>query len=165
MFTSFLNQPSNWYIFLNQPVWKESMEWLKNNASISKDGLYLLNNKIPNWYCNVHTYFTKPRFDCIWENHRKTIDIQYIINGREYIEWFPASKFETPDSYNVENDREEFTKKMLGSTTILMTEGQFVIFLPGDAHRPMICHHKSELIRKVVVKIPEEILGKGKFKR
>ncbi len=82
------------------------------------------------------------------EGHRKYIDIQYIISGNESMGWSPREGLENSVEYDAENDLEFFKGAPQSITNV--PPGSFTIFLPSDAHLPMI---GDGPIHKVVVKV------------
>ena len=111
------------------------------------------------WYVNAHGYTTQDRADCNWENHPATIDIQYLIEGEEAIDVLPVRTLGEPASLNSETDTEKFKDPEEPCTTVVLQAGDFVIFLPGEAHRPKISVRTPTALKKLVVKIPLQIVG------
>ncbi len=155
MFTAFLEDVTVWQPVLQHRVLRKSLAWLEKNAAIAELGNHLLGES--DWYANVHGYTTLPEAECRWENHTKTVDIQYLVAGSEGIRWTASRRLGTPNRYTEEKDREEFDASYCTSLLHLQP-GMFAIFLPGDAHCPKITLSKPENLRKVVVKIPVRLL-------
>ena len=97
----------------------------------------------------VQSYDTKKAEDCKIEAHRKYIDIQCVLKGRELFgvadlggETLYEDKFEEKDVafYHGEVD------------LLTLTDGDFVIVFPEDAHRPQ--QGDGSHVEKVVVKVP-----------
>ena len=160
MFAAFLDDSAIWQPFLSHPVLRASLTWIKENAAGAKLGDYDLG--APGWYANVHGYATLPEARCRWENHRATVDVQYLISGREGIRWTVAHRLGSPTSYKEEKDREEFNAPSSGASLLHLEAGMFAVFLPGDAHCPKIALSESETLRKVVVKIPVKFLTESR---
>ncbi|MEO5890728.1 MAG: YhcH/YjgK/YiaL family protein, partial [Ferruginibacter sp.] len=83
-----------------------------------------------------------------WESHRKYIDFQYIIKGKEIIGVADASKATvttpyTPDAMNYIADGTYYTTD----------PGTFFLFFPNDAHRPTIKADGYDVVKKIVIKI------------
>lgn len=158
MFVGYLKEKPVWQPVLRHPVLRESLEWLCRYAVSAEFGDYQLGK--PNWYANVHGYSTLPESECCWGNHKHTIDIQHLINCREKILWASVSQLGSPQRYIGDKDRQEFDMPSVDTAQITMEPGMFAIFLPGDAHCPKILLDESEVLRKVVVKIPAYLLEK-----
>ena len=85
------------------------------------------------------------KFEC----HDKNIDIQVCVKGLETIAWKPREKCVTPNGdYNPEKDVRCFNDTP--DMDFQLTDGQFVIFYPGDVHAPMIGEGE---IKKLVFKV------------
>jgi len=156
MFSASLENVAVWQPVLHQAILRESLVWIQTYASLAELGDYPLNNS--GWYACVHGYETLPEMECCWENHKHTIDIQYIVSGCEGIRWTDVEKLGTPREYLKIHDREEFDAKSDDSSLVIMNSDIFAIFLPGEAHCPKIALRGSERLRKVVVKIPVSLI-------
>jgi biofilm protein TabA len=87
--------------------------------------------------------------DARLEAHRRYIDIQYVISGRESMGWRNADECgEILKVYNPETDIMFFADDP--ALWVTVPPGAFVIFFPLDAHAPMV---STDLVSKVVVKI------------
>ena len=83
------------------------------------------------------------------EAHRKHIDIQFLVSGKEEFGWKPTADCVKPDGdFNEERDVQFF--KDDATSWHSLQPGQFVIFFPEDAHAPMV---GTGEIAKVVVKV------------
>ena len=111
-------------------------------------GRYEIDGK--NIYAVVQEYITKSPEEKDLEAHRKYIDIQFMLKGRECIFYSPLDLTASKTSYSVENDYELFTGK---SMELLFREGDFAVFYPQDAHKPGCTIDQPEQVIKVVVKI------------
>lgn|SRR5574344_1089155 len=122
-----------------------------NNCDFNK----MPNGKIPikndEIWANLQTYTTKP--DAMFEAHKKYIDIQYIISGNENIEISDYDNCSKETSYNTDNDIEFLESN--DSEIVNMTEKDFLILYPNDAHKPSISTDKTnpDEVRKLVIKI------------
>lgn len=157
MFSAFLKERALWQPILGHPVLRESLAWLESRAAAAGEGDHPLGE--PGWYANIHGYRTQPEADCLWENHRATIDIQYLISGCEGIRFEAVSLLGSPRRYLADADREEFDPPRREASLVTMLPGRFAIFLPGDAHCPKVALDLPVQLRKAVVKIPLRLLG------
>lgn len=82
------------------------------------------------------------------EGHRKYIDIQYVISGKESMGWSAREGLVNSVEYDEKRDVEFFEGKP--ESMVRVSPGSFTIFLPSDAHLPCI---GSGPIHKVVVKV------------
>ena len=108
----------------------------------------------------VMEYDTMEVFQYGYEAHRKHIDIQYCLRGKERIKWTPLNAVLHQDTaYDELHDRAYYSGE--GEGTFVDTgDGIFAIFFPGDAHAPQMYIDKPEFIKKVVVKVPVSSLIK-----
>ena len=103
-------------------------------------------------FANVQTLTTKPKEDKKWEIHRKYIDIQYVIRGREKMGYGILEDFRKVISpYDSEKDIEFLDGEKFNYIDVY--EGDFVMFYPNDVHAPMLSVEDDEEIKKVIVKI------------
>ena len=86
--------------------------------------------------------------DAELEGHRKHIDIQYVVSGDESMGWAPREGLVSSVGYDEEKDLEFFAGEP--DSIVHVPPGSFTLFLPTDAHLPLI---GNGLIHKVVVKI------------
>jgi YhcH/YjgK/YiaL family protein len=156
MFTSALQSPSLWQPFLPHPVFRDSLAWIREHASTSAEGIYELGE--PGWFVNVHGYTTKPEAECQWENHLQTIDVQYLIEGAEGIRVLPVELLGEPTLFKAESDTQKFANPTETGHLVALRPGDFVTFLPGEAHCPKIALGEPAPLRKLVVKIPTRLL-------
>lgn len=144
-----LNNASQ-YDVLGQKI-KKGFEFLINtDLKTLPEGKYeIKGNEI---FANVQSLKTKPKEDKKWEVHRKYIDIQYVIKGREKMGYGVLEDFKkviTP--YDNEKDVEFLDGEKFNYINV--QEGDFVMFYPNDVHAPMLSVENDEEIKKVIVKI------------
>lgn len=126
---------------------KEGFLWLKKQDFDNlKTGRYYINSD--EIYANVDEYETKQ--DADYEAHRKYIDIQFMINGEEYIAVTDISNCVQSIDYNEEKDIAFYKADNSFQT---LKSGEFLILYPHDAHKPCISINNARHCKKVVVKI------------
>ena len=118
------------------------------------DGKY----KICGCDMGVESHKTEPAADRKLEGHKKMIDIQFEIEGKE--EWLGVETiFEAGpcvESYP-ERDLYFYESGKNGESKVYFTTGRFAIFFPEDLHRPLCQGESGSLqLRKAVVKVPVE---------
>ena len=135
-----------------------SMDWIQNHRPIFTEGIHELGE--PGWFVNVHGYKTLSSQHCHWENHTRTVDIQYMIEGAETVRMLNSSVLGTPESYNPTNDTEYFPppSDSIPFASVNLQTGDFVVFFPGEAHLPKVSLGDVSELRKLVVKIPSALL-------
>jgi biofilm protein TabA len=83
------------------------------------------------------------------EAHRKYIDIQFLVSGREEIGWRPTAECQQlTDPYSSERDIMFFGDAP--QTWVELPVGKYMIFFPEDAHAPLAAHGENV---KVVIKV------------
>jgi biofilm protein TabA len=97
----------------------------------------------------LNDYLTKDCADCKIEAHRKYVDVQYVIKGKESVGYAPLDGRLSVTEYDGKNDFILFTGDV---SFIELNEGMFAIFYPEDLHMPGVGKTKSP-VRKAVVKV------------
>lgn len=130
------------------PGFRQGIEFLRSrdleslpSGRIDLDGdrLFALINRDPG----------KGRSGARLEAHRKYIDIQYLVSGREEIGWRPTAQCrDLTDPYSESRDIMFFADQPL--TWIELPVGKFMIFYPEDAHAPLAATGEN---LKVVIKV------------
>jgi YhcH/YjgK/YiaL family protein len=101
----------------------------------------------------VQSYVTKPAAEKKWESHRRYLDVQYIVSGRERITVAPIGALSGATEYNEAKDVITYGGAEGEASTLYVERGHFAIFLPDDGHRPGVAVNGGEDVRKVVVKV------------
>lgn len=128
---------------------KKGFEWLKSQDLINiEPKKYVIDGE--NVWANVQEYETKD--DAKYETHRKYIDIQYMIKGKEFVGVTDKSNCSTCDEYNPESDL-EFMNINIDEDYQVLNEGDFLVFYPTDAHKPSINPKEKLNVKKVIVKV------------
>jgi biofilm protein TabA len=99
----------------------------------------------------VSTYETEPESARSFEAHRKYIDIQYLLSGREIIHWAAVQELTPAGEYSAEKDIVFLSGD--SRAHLRFTPGTFALFYPEDAHKPNCAWDEPEAARKVVVKV------------
>lgn len=80
------------------------------------------------------------------------------MQGEETIGWSIGKEGLQPDKpYDTEKDFCLYGE-VPGETLIRLAPGMFAVFFPEDIHRPGLCESAPGTIRKIVVKIDQELL-------
>lgn len=98
----------------------------------------------------VQEYQTRVPADCIWEAHRKYVDVQYIVRGSERMGYAPIADMVPRIDYDAEKDVALFEP---GTRFVTLNAGMFAIFGPNDVHSPGGAAGEPQPVRKVVVKV------------
>lgn len=89
------------------------------------------------------------------EAHRRYIDIQIVLDGRDVCGWCPRAQcMHVSEAYDPERDIEFFADRP--ETWFDLGLGQMAIFFPDDAHAPLA---GAGPLQKVVMKVAVEWQG------
>ncbi|WP_104750234.1 YhcH/YjgK/YiaL family protein [Helicobacter cynogastricus] len=97
----------------------------------------------------------QPTQEGVLETHRAYVDFLLVVEGSELILWSDITDLKVQDSYDANIDRQTYHAHSK-PCAIPMHAGMLGIFMDYDAHttRPI----DSELVRKVVAKVPKELI-------
>lgn len=128
---------------------EKALKYLENtDLSKLEVGKYEIDGK--NIYVSVAEYETKDIEQCKWEAHRKYLDIQFIIVGKEMMGYAPINEMKMKNEYSKEKD----ILFLEGDGNYLVAnEGTFLLFAPEDAHMPGIKAFQQQFVKKAVIKI------------
>jgi len=131
----------------NKKLWDAAFAFLKNqNLEEIKSGRYpIIGEQV---FASVSEAPSHNKEDVKWESHKKYIDLQYIIKGKEMIGIADTSKATiikpyTDDVINYETDGNYY----------ITEPGSFFLFFPNNAHRPTIKVEGYDVVKKIVIKI------------
>ena len=134
----------------NRPdLWKLAFGFLKEDLASKPVGTFVI--KENELKAIISEYDTKIPGDAKWESHRKFIDLQYVINGKEKMGLLPLDKAILHEEYQPENDLIFFGEQE-GDYSIATPE-VYYLFFPQDVHRPGLQVNGSEKVKKLVIKI------------
>lgn len=104
-------------------------------------------------YAFVQKHQTKPVAEKLMEVHRKYIDIQYMVKGREIIMWAPLADLkECTMTFDSAVDAALY-KCIPEMVPIPVLPGQFALLFPEDGHAPSCAWDAPAEVLKVVVKV------------
>ncbi len=114
----------------------------------SQSSLIVINGHM---FCSLVTLMSRPKSECIYESHRKFIDLHYILDGTEGIATADVSTMFPKTPFDLEKDIGFYT----GEETAMsfLHAGDFMVRYPNDAHMVAIMDKEPEEIRKIIVKI------------
>jgi biofilm protein TabA len=137
--------------FKNKERWEKAFKFLKDS---DLTGLAVKRYDIDgdNLYATVSEYTSKNEETANFEAHRKYIDIQYVISGKELINVAPLTSVkEVVTPYDSAKDIEFLT--VIKVVDYKASPSNFFIFFPGDVHRPGLKDGVNSPVRKVVIKV------------
>jgi len=96
-------------------------------------------------------YMSKPRNEARLEAHRRYIDIQYVLSGKEIMMFDCTAGLKPTEAYSAEKDVEFLAPA--NPVDIPLTKGTVAVLFPEDAHAPGIQANGAEKIFKCVLKL------------
>jgi YhcH/YjgK/YiaL family protein len=101
----------------------------------------------------VQQHLTKPIEERQYEAHRKYIDVQYIIRGREVLYWAPLPLLTNITMPFSEEQDAALYSIIPEGMPYQLREGQFTVLFPQDGHVPSCAWDQPAEVLKVVVKV------------
>lgn len=136
------------YFPLGERITK-ALQYLTNTDFTNVEpGTYEIDGE--NIFAIVQLYNTKPSSTTKWESHKKYIDIQYMVSGKEKIGFTDSKKVIVMKEYHPGNDISIYKGE---GNFLTAVEGQFAIFFPTDIHMPQLALNIPHEVKKVVVKV------------
>lgn len=137
--------------FCVHPSFEKAFSALRSIDSNTPDGRITVDKD--NVFINLSEYTNKNINDCVFESHKKYIDIQFVINGSELIDITEEKNLEFTDN-RLDTDDIAFLGNSEVFSRAYLSEGIFVVIFPGEAHKPCISPEEEGVkVRKAVAKI------------
>jgi biofilm protein TabA len=151
-----IDQLTNWLCYANSVIWQQAFEFLLALPPDPEEKRYELRGN--DMFAQVASYQTQPFTALQFETHRKYIDIQAVLHGRERILIAPRSELVVDKAYDANKDV-EFYLAAPGQTHLGLSPGTFVMLFPQDAHMPgVMLGDRPQTVKKLVMKINAELL-------
>lgn len=110
-----------------------------------------------NIFMNVMQFATQSPEQKKAELHREYIDIQVLLSGEERILFGMTDSARQCEEMHVEDDY-QLCSQIADEQVMVLKPGRFVIFMPGEPHKPG-CVVKAPMdIKKVVIKVRASLL-------
>lgn len=110
-----------------------------------------------NIFMNVMQFATQSPEQKKAELHREYIDIQVLLSGEERILFGMTDSARQCEEMHVEDDY-QLCSQIADEQAMVLKPGRFVIFMPGEPHKPG-CVVKAPMdIKKVVIKVRASLL-------
>lgn len=93
-------------------------------------------------------YETKEETECLWEAHRKYLDIHLILKGNEFVDISDINSMNISEPYV--DDYELFVGEK--QQQIRLKPGYFLVLFPDEVHKTSIKIEHSEKVQKIVFK-------------
>jgi biofilm protein TabA len=134
------------------PMLEEIKAFLKKQDPLSLNGTEIeINGR--ELFVRPGDYKTRLPEEGRFEAHKVYMDLQYVILGAEIMQFAPADALTPATEYDTKGDVVFFTAEK-DITDVVVRAGEFVVYFPGEAHRPM-CQRGlgPEAVKKLVFKI------------
>lgn len=133
-----------------------ALKWIADNdVTRMEAGTYEIQGK--DIYAMIQDITTQPAEVRRPERHNIYLDIQYIVSGVERMGYVPYTGAEAVLE-DPEGKDATFYKDLVGETFVDVTPGCYCIFFSNDIHRPGCAAGEPGNVRKVVVKVKQNIL-------
>jgi biofilm protein TabA len=134
---------------LNQAAWDKAFAYLKNtDLKTLANGRHVIDGD--NVYAIVTEAPTKDYDKTAFESHLKYIDLQYVITGEEKMAKTAVPSVVVNKPYDERADIAYYTGEGKIYTVPAKT---FMLFFPGEAHRPNITPGGNKVVKKIVIKV------------
>ena len=138
------------YTTINDRV-KDAVRYIKElDIELTEPGEKVEVNE--NFFYTVQSYHTKQESECKLESHRKYIDIQMIVAGKERLDFADISRLSLQDEYDEEKDI-MIWKPPIRMSNVCLSEGEYIVLYPETAHRGAVSINKDEQVVKIVGKV------------
>jgi YhcH/YjgK/YiaL family protein len=110
-----------------------------------------------NIFMNVMQFATQSPEQKKAELHREYIDIQVLLSGEERILFGMTDSARQCEEMHVEDDY-QLCSLIADEQAMVLKPGRFVIFMPGEPHKPGCVVQAPMDIKKVVIKVRASLL-------
>lgn len=103
-------------------------------------------------FANVQEYETVPAADKDMEAHRRYYDVQFVVSGKELLQYAPLATSDPIGAFDEASDFGLYATPD-GSSDVRLRAGDVAILAPEDAHKPGCAWGEPCAVRKIVVKV------------
>ena len=134
----------------NKVLWDKAFAFIRDhNLDTIAPGKYpIVGDEV---FASVTEGPTKEMSNSLWEFHRKYIDIQMVIKGKEKMGQTPIKNINVTEPYNETKDIGHGTFD--GGNYYEVGPGTFLIFFPSEGHRPALKVDGVDSDKKIVIKV------------
>ena len=134
---------------LNKTYWDKAFAFLKDtDLQTLTVGRHVIDSD--NVFAIVQEAPTKDYDKTAFESHLNYIDLQYVIRGEEMMGRTAVDSVKVDKPYNEKVDIAFYTGE---GKIYTVKENGFLLFFPGEAHRPNITPGGNKVVKKIVIKI------------
>ncbi|EOI3458049.1 N-acetylneuraminate anomerase [Cronobacter turicensis] len=127
---------------------------LAANPAQKAPGRYVLEERL---LMNVMCFTTQSAQEKRAELHQDYIDIQILLEGAEQVRYGFAGSERACGEWHKEDDY-QLCARIEAEQRLFMESGMFVVFMPGEPHKPGCCVGDAADIKKVVLKLHRSAL-------
>lgn len=133
---------------------RQAIEFIKANVTAATPpGKYDIDGN--RQFYLVSEDMTEPFADRRAEYHARYLDIQIVLQGQEGMTFSTLPAGQPATDWLTDKDI-AFLPEGAQEKTVILNEGDFVVFYPGEVHKPLCAVGKPAKVRKAVVKIRVE---------
>jgi YhcH/YjgK/YiaL family protein len=133
----------------NKADWDKTFAFLRDSNLVSlKPGKYVIDGD--NVYAIITEAPSKEFDQSAWESHKKYIDLQYVITGKEKIGLVQLSDVTVTKAYD---EKKDYANYSADGKYYVAGPGTFFLFFPNDVHRPNIKVRGYDVVKKLIIKI------------
>ncbi|QLR79832.1 YhcH/YjgK/YiaL family protein [Citrobacter freundii] len=125
------------------------------NPQEKTPGRYALQGE--NIFMNVMHFTTQSPEQKKAELHQQYIDIQMLLSGEERILFGMTDSARQCEEVHIEDDY-QLCSQIADEQAMVLKPGKFVIFMPGEPHKPGCVVQAPMDIKKVVIKVRASLL-------
>ncbi len=103
---------------------------------------------------SVQAYSTINPDEGSYETHEKYFDIQYVVSGKEYCGVTTRDALTVKKPYDVAGDITFYNEPCKNESLVYLEDGDYIILMPEDAHKPRLIAGEKMEIKKIVIKVP-----------
>lgn len=146
------------HLYALGPAWLEAFSFLRSADPNLPAGKYHLRGE--QLFAIVMDYQTQPSETGELEAHRRYLDIQVLLSGREEVICHLRPDLQVRQPYDSVNDAELYQIPPCVPARFILSPGNFLALYPHDAHMPcLMLDGNPAPVRKVVVKLAVELLA------
>lgn len=133
-----------------------ALDWIaEHDVAHLEAGTYEIQGQ--DLYVNIQDITTRPIGACRPERHNDYLDIQYVVSGVERMGYVPYTGKESMLAALEEKDIILYTN-LQGENFVDEPAGSYCIFFSNDIHRPGCAVGEPGNVRKVVLKVRQDLL-------
>ena len=151
-----LDKVENSSRYFKAPIFEEIFQKLKDFDINTLDGTYKTHDL---YYFKVLSYETQlsPK---IIVSHKKEVDIQILLSGKELIKIYKEEDVNVLEKYNSKIDCQFYEELNSPISELILEPNYMAVFFPNDIHGPLYAHNnKVDKLKKIVIKIDETLFS------